>query len=416
MDARPLRVLYVMNNAVPGGAARSLLYLIESFPAGTVEPYALCPHGPMVRHFEKAGVRVLHIPGVSMFLSIAGVPLQGRRLAELIPTVWLMRYGTVIRRAIRDVRPDVAHLNERGMLHAAAIASRAGVPVVMHARSVADRQTRWVVVLTNRLINKYVNRVIAINQSVRLSLRELEQCQVIYNPMIGKAGSAGIPAFPPRSSSGNSGRVRVSFLSYLLPSKGVWDFLECARILRGREDIRFQVAGGNSRPREFHQTLRGRVIRLFGFTPEVERAARAWIARENLERNVLMFGHIDNVDDFLAATDILVFPSHLNSPGRSVFEAGARGIPTIVAMADKVEDVVGDGVTGLIVPERDPQALAKAVARLADDGDLRMRLGANARRKYLVQFDPERIGRQMLDVYQSVVAESHGKCPELARS
>jgi len=410
--ARPLRVLYIMHNAAPGGAARSLLYLIESLPPGTVESYALCPNGPMVGHFEKAGVVVLHIPGVSMLLSIAGVPLRGRRLMELIRTIWLMRYGGIIRRVIRSVQPDIVHLNERGMFHAAAIARRAGVPVVMHARSVADNGTGWVRTLANRLINRYVNRVIAINESVRSSLHGVERCQVIYNPISGNKAELAARGAEPQVRSDQPKKVRVSFLAGLLPSKGVWDLLESAKILRRRDDIVFQIAGGNSRPKEFHQTMRGRLVRLFGFAPDVERAARVWIAREHLEHRAVLVGHLEQISDFLAETDILVFPSHLNGPGRSVIEAGVRGIPAIVALADKVEDIIEDGVTGLIVRERDPQALAQAIARLADDGDLRAHLGANARRKYLLQFDSDLIASQVLNVYHSVIAESRGRDPK----
>lgn len=409
VGARPLRVLYVMHNAAPGGAARSLLYLIQSFPVGTVEPYVLCPNGPAVPLFEEAGARVFSIPGVSMFMSIAGVPLRGRRLAELLRTLWFMRYGSVIRKTIADVQPDVVHLNERGMFQAAVIARRSGVPVVMHARSVADRRTRWVMRLTSWLTNRFVDRVIAINESVRGSLPGLKRCGVIYNPMPVKKGGQLPEGSEPQSGRLNGGRVRVCFLAGLLPSKGIWDLLESARIVQARDDILFQIAGGNSRPREHYQTLRGRFLQMLGFTPDIERAARAWIAREKLEQNVIMLGHIQDVDAVLAETDVLVFPSHLNGPGRSVFEAGARGIPAIVALADRVEDVVEDEVTGLIVPERDPQALAKAIVRLSDDPTLRARLGANARRKYLAQFDAKRIAEQMLKVYQSVVAENRQK-------
>lgn len=48
-------------------------------------------------------------------------------------------------------------------------------------------------------------------------------------------------------------------------------------------------------------------------------------------------------------------------------------------MKDTVEDVIEDGVTGLIVPERDPVALAAAIQRLADDPALRGRMGPRRR-------------------------------------
>jgi glycosyltransferase involved in cell wall biosynthesis len=107
-------------------------------------------------------------------------------------------------------------------------------------------------------------------------------------------------------------------------------------------------------------------------------------------------------------TDVLVFPSRMNGPGRSVFEAGIHGIPSVLALKDRVEDVVEHGRTGLIVPERDPQALSDAVRQLADDPDLRARLGAAARDKYREQFEPSRVAAGMLAVYRSVLVRRQG--------
>ncbi|GDY23510.1 hypothetical protein LBMAG56_48570 [Verrucomicrobiota bacterium] len=80
-------------------------------------------------------------------------------------------------------------------------------------------------------------------------------------------------------------------------------------------------------------------------------------------------------------------------------------IPSIVAMKDTVEDVIEDGVTGLIVPERDPVALAAAIQRLADDPALRGRMGATAQERYLRQFDPRRAAAAVLGIYQRVLRD-----------
>jgi glycosyltransferase involved in cell wall biosynthesis len=116
-----------------------------------------------------------------------------------------------------------------------------------------------------------------------------------------------------------------------------------------------------------------------------------------------VLGHVQDVDRLFHNTDILVFPSYLNGPSRSVFEAGIYGIPSVVSMRDRVEDVVEHGVTGLIVPEKDPPALAKALETLADDNDLRVRLGRNAQRKYISQADPRVSAHEVLEVYRSLV-------------
>jgi glycosyltransferase involved in cell wall biosynthesis len=395
-ESRPLGVLYVLHTAAQGGAGRSLVYLIEHLPPGAVKATALCPPGPLVGELRAIGVRVIPIPGISMFHSAEGIPLRGLRTLELLRTAWHMRHGGTIRRAIAEVRPDVVHLNDRGMLHAARIARRAGVPVVLHARSVAHAETQWVGRVSGRIAQRYVDRVIAIDESVRRSLHGMPNVEVVYNPYPA-------PPEPPRHELASPG-VRVTYLTGLLTFKGIWDLLEAARLLRERRDIEFLVAGGNSRPAAFHRSLGGRLAHLFGFAPDVETAVHAWVEKHALGDTVKLLGHVARVEDLLHRSDVLAFPSHLNGPGRAVFEAGMHEIPAIVALKDRVEDVVEDGVTGLIVPPRDPRRLADAIVRLADDPALRRRMGHAARSRYASQFDPAVAAAKMLQVYRELAA------------
>jgi glycosyltransferase involved in cell wall biosynthesis len=401
MVARPLRVLYVMHSGSRAGSAESLGLLLAHFPPGSVSATVLCPDGDVVPWLRATGATVRSIPGVSMFHSIAGVPLRGWRLLELGRTLWLMRYGGRIRSAIRELRPDIVHLNERGMLQAARIARGQRVPVVLHARSVADRRQDWVRRLSIRAIRRDVSRVVAIDQSVRASLDELSNVEVIYNPLDDDV----LPDAAPGPASGEA--VRVTYLTGLQVFKGIQDLLEAARLLRHRADIVFQIAGSNSRPPAFHRSLRGRILHRFGFAPDIETAVRRWIGAQRMEPTVRLLGRVEP-SAVLSATDILVFPSHLDGSGRSVFEAGARGIPAIVSLRHRVEDVVVDGETGLIVPERDPRALAQAILRLAEDADLRRRLGRNAMLRYRRQFAPRPIAERMLQLYHSLAAPTTG--------
>jgi glycosyltransferase involved in cell wall biosynthesis len=394
----PLKVLYVMHTGSAGGSGGSLMYLLQHFPTGAVTPTVVCPDGPLAARLRALGVPVRPIPGVSMFHSIAGVPLRGPRLLELLRTLWFTRYAPVLHRAIREVRPDVVHLNERGMLHAARLATRAGVPVVLHARSVADRQTRWAHRLWIEGARRYASRVVAIDQSVRHSIRELERVDVIYNPL----PAATWATEPGGAAQGASGVTRVAYLTGLSGFKGIWDLLAAARLLRHRRDIHFVIAGGNSRSPEFHRSAPGRLAHLFGFAPDVEQAVRAAVEREGLHETVRLAGQVADPRSVLRDADLLVFPSHLNGPGRSVFEAGVLGIPAVVALRDPVDDIVADGETGLVVPERNPARLAEAITRLADDPVLRARLGACARERYCAQFAPARAAAGVLAVYREL--------------
>jgi glycosyltransferase involved in cell wall biosynthesis len=201
----------------------------------------------------------------------------------------------------------------------------------------------------------------------------------------------------------------VTFLAGLQRYKGVWDLLAAAKILRDRKDIVFNVYGGNCRPREFYRSWFGRACGVLGLDSDMESRVRSWVGREGLSATVRVLGNVVPEPWLFHATEILVFPSHLFGVGRSVFEAGVYGIPSIVTMREKVEDIVQDNVTGLFAKPQHPLALAQAIQRLADDDQLRERLGQNARRKYSEQFNPARIGAQMLALYKSVLREHRGQ-------
>ena len=95
-----------------------------------------------------------------------------------------MRYGSHVREAIRDFKPDIVHVNELWMLHAASVGKAAGLPVVMHARIVPDPGNRWLLAFTWRLINRCVDCTIAIDGSVRNSLVGVRKCEIVNRPLL----------------------------------------------------------------------------------------------------------------------------------------------------------------------------------------------------------------------------------------
>ncbi|HPM24384.1 MAG TPA: glycosyltransferase, partial [Phycisphaerae bacterium] len=86
----------------------------------------------------------------------------------------------------------------------------------------------------------------------------------------------------------------------------------------------------------------------------------------------------------------------------SIVEAMAAGKPVVSTRVRGCEDAVSDGVTGLLVPPRDPRALADAMARLLDDPDLRQRFGQAGRRMAAERYDAGRLAVQMADIVETV--------------
>jgi glycosyltransferase involved in cell wall biosynthesis len=124
-------------------------------------------------------------------------------------------------------------------------------------------------------------------------------------------------------------------------------------------------------------------------------SALASLASRHLHR-----GWQDDVFGALAVCDALVLPTHREGFPNVVLEASAAGIPVVTTTATGAIDSVVDGVTGFLVPPSDATALAAALARLADDPDLRRRLGANAAERARREFNSEVIWEAMADLYK----------------
>jgi glycosyltransferase involved in cell wall biosynthesis len=86
--------------------------------------------------------------------------------------------------------------------------------------------------------------------------------------------------------------------------------------------------------------------------------------------------------------------------GMVLVEAMASGLPVVATRSGGIPDVVTDGTTGLLVPERDPEALATAAARLLDDPALAQRLATAARADLDARFAPDAIARGYEAVYR----------------
>jgi glycosyltransferase involved in cell wall biosynthesis len=90
-------------------------------------------------------------------------------------------------------------------------------------------------------------------------------------------------------------------------------------------------------------------------------------------------------------TDIIVVPSIFEEPfGRVNIEAMAAGKPVIASRVGGIPEVIEDNVSGILVPNGDGDALAKAMIKLIDDAELRRRLGENGRRFVEEKFDTKK--------------------------
>ncbi|MFQ5599802.1 MAG: HAD-IIIA family hydrolase [Candidatus Krumholzibacteriia bacterium] len=97
-----------------------------------------------------------------------------------------------------------------------------------------------------------------------------------------------------------------------------------------------------------------------------------------VQANVVWVGFRSDVEPYLAAADLLVLPSHHEGVPWTILEAMAQRLPVIASSVSGIPEIVRDGHNGLLVPPRDPAALARAIERLLDEPDFAVRLASNA--------------------------------------
>ena len=163
------------------------------------------------------------------------------------------------------------------------------------------------------------------------------------------------------------------------------------------------------------------LIQALALTPEVqgvivgtgpmEGAARALVHQLGLAERVYFAGHVADADlpAFYQAGDLFVLPSihRSESLGIVLLEAMASGLPVIsTELGTGTSYVNQNNVTGLVVPPRDPAALAQALRRLARHPEQRAALGQAARQRIQEAFSLEQMLDQTERVYREILGES----------
>jgi len=121
--------------------------------------------------------------------------------------------------------------------------------------------------------------------------------------------------------------------------------------------------------------------------------------RRATEAGTIFLGWREDVRDLLALMDVFTLPSWREGLPRSAVEAAAMGRPLVLTDIRGCREVVDHMDQGLLVPPRDPVALASALRRMLTDAQLRGRTGERARSRALESFDEREVARKVVAVY-----------------
>jgi glycosyltransferase involved in cell wall biosynthesis len=177
----------------------------------------------------------------------------------------------------------------------------------------------------------------------------------------------------------------VLMIARLLWSKGVGEYIEMAERLRAEGlAARIQLAGEIDH--EHPDAVPESVIEDARHSGTIE-----------------YLGYLSDVRSALQQADVFVLPSYYaEGLPRVVLEAASCGLPSIVADAPGTREAVRAGLTGLLVPPRDADALTDAVRGLIADPDRRKTMGDAARQLAIDEYDIEKVISEQLAVYREL--------------
>lgn len=147
-----------------------------------------------------------------------------------------------------------------------------------------------------------------------------------------------------------------------------------------------------------------------GDGPQAE-AWRALAARLRVEARVRWLGRRDDVFALMARADAVVLPSRIEGHPLAALETLALGRPLLATAVGGVPEIVEHGATGLLVPPRDADALARALGSLRDAPDRAAALGARAAREARARFDVRRAVAAVEALYRRCLADAPRPSP-----
>lgn len=314
-------------------------------------------------------------------LEVPLVPLHRRRKIETGAWTRLASY-------LRTHRIDVLHTHKFGSNVWGTLAGRAAkVPVILaheHTWSYEGQPLRRA--LDRHLIAKGADRFLAVSSEDRRRMIEIERVppgKAVYVPN----GILVTPPTPGRDLRAELGIAPdapvIGVVAVLRPQKALGVLLEAvATLVPEQPDLRVVIAGDGPE----RGVLEERVDML------------------SLTSKVCFLGARTDVSDVLGAFDVAVCCSDFEGSPLAVMEYMAAGLPIVATAVGGVPDLIATGVHGLLVPPRDPPALAAALRRILSDRDLAAALGEQARARQRSEFELGVLVRRLEALYTELLA------------
>ena len=386
-DRGRIRILNVITRLEHGGAPIALLDTVERMDRARYEIHVATgrtedPENEMIPYARSRGLRVMVIPSLVRDV---------RPWRDLVALFSLMR---VIARG----RYDIVHTHTSKAGFVGRVAARlCGVKGIVYSphgtilEGYFGGATTRLFVASDRIAAGFTDRIVGltrreVEQYLEAGIGRPDQYTFIYNGIdVDGFAARRVDRERKRTELGLPRDAYVGItVGRLVPVKGQRYLIEAAARIGDRIPPLMILLAGDGPLR-----------------PELEQHA----ASMGVEDKVRFLGTRQDIPELLSCADVFVLPSLNEGLGLVLVEAMAMGVPCVATAVGGVPEVVADDVTGILVPPRDPRALADAVVRLADDPDRAREMGEQGRERAREMFSIQRTVARTEALYEEVAVE-----------
>jgi glycosyltransferase involved in cell wall biosynthesis len=402
------RVLYIHHGGGIGGAPLSLLYLLQQLDRSRYEPIVVTlKPGPVVDLYRAEGIETHVETGISDF-SHTNLEWYGGHEWWRLPGKLLRVLPSIrkTREVIRRVKPDLVHLNSSTLGPCAIACAQEHVPVVWHIREpLAKGYFGLRRAVVRGLIDRIASRVIAISQYDADQLTPSERIKVVYNFVDFGIFNPDVEGDAVRAELGIAPDAPVVLmLGGVAAPKGTLELIRAVPLLLNRVPAAKIVIAGPPLQRARDTGLKGIakwILRADATDRAVTDALDA--GGEAAHSAVIFTGMRQDIPQMIAASSVLVFPSVVAHFARPIIEAAALGMPSVASDLGGPRELVLQGETGVLVPPRDPQALANALSDILCNPARARSMGETAHLRARQLFDAGTNAAATLAVYDEIL-------------
>lgn len=341
--------------------------------------------------FGDSGGDVMELPAINKLHEL-GIPFTKLKFSPIGKNIILEIIGFLhLFYILLKDKPDIVHtVTPKGMIYGGLAARLAGIKSLVLAVSgmgylytskggMLKRGLVWCVDRITDFVLSHKNKVIIVQNSH--DFKYFINKKNVLNESVKIIQGSGVH-LEKYTDIPEVGSNVVTFPARLLIDKGVYEFVDAARLLRNKGITwRFVLVGsaGNANPTSVS-------------ADEVDR----WVKDGVVE----WYGHVQDMAKIYKECDIVCLPSYREGMPKTLLEAAAAGRAVVTTDTVGCNEAIIDNVTGFLVPVKNFAKLAEAIEKLINDKDLRISFGKNGRLMAQEKYSISSVVDKTYDIYE----------------